>query len=183
MVDMELVHFNLNAQQSQFRAAFAANSDSDAVVPYIDIRTTHAYESDQSIGRFIEHTRHTPIEALPWLRGVIIAAPQPSDALAVKLAAHGIVLAEASLEEPIVEIVAQLERQFEHIQGAATGWSSTWSNPSGQNPSAPGTPPGSQGADSPYAQKPAYYNQALYEQWLTRLSEPWREEDAWKSEY
>ena len=151
-------------------------------VPYLDIRDVDAHALDEVIGRFVEHTRRSPIAAIPWLRGLVIARPQNSDALSLKLAPHGLLLTESPQERPLEQLLAELEQQFQRLQGAAVGWSSGKAGTSGQDPSTPGSPTGAPGPDSPYAQKPAYYNQALYEQWLTRLSEPWREEDAWKSE-
>lgn len=180
---MEFLHLSTHPGYKPNRSRFEAPSDeSEPSVPYIDVRGAEARARIKSIASFIEHTRQSPIEAVPWLRGVVLITPQDSDGLALKLAMHGIVLLEAHAEDSEKKIIAQFEGQFERLQGAAAGWTTAQKAASSQNPSAPGSPGGAQGTDSPYARKPAYYNEALYQEWLTRLSEPWHEENAWDSE-
>jgi hypothetical protein len=179
---MRFLHLRQHLGQLTIQAFLPDTRDGQqAAIPFIDERGADGEALQEAIARFIDHTRPARIEGFPWLRGVVFVMPQDSGALALKLASRGILLVEARHEEGEVALIERLEGLLERLQGAAAHWAFVRAA-SAQNSVASQPPSSEQRSQSPFAQKPAYYNEAVFSEWLTRLSEPWREEDAWKSE-
>jgi hypothetical protein len=143
------------------------------------------YGLEDTLERFVSGLGR-PVEApdglTPWLRGVVIVSPQPSDELALHLLASGIVTVEDTSQseaEPIVKAVVQ---QVQHFQDAiAPGPPTALVQTAGHDPSAPGAPARS-GTESPFSKTPSYFDAELYHHWLSKLSEEWNPQDRWDSE-
>src|SRR6266702_2389202 len=72
-----------------------------AAVPYIDVRALHAEAALDEIDRFVHEIEQLASTGMPSLRGLAIAAPQPSDALALSLAPRGIMLIVGNPPDPL----------------------------------------------------------------------------------
>lgn len=127
--------------------------------------------------REVEFAETSHFDPMPWLRAILLVSPQPSDALALSVMDRGVVVLEALRENPAVQIIEQFLQQAGQFQAIATGRARTASH----NPSSPSNP-GHANTESEFSRTPAYFNQALYSEWLGKLSEPWRKEDAFDSE-
>ena len=94
-------------------------------------------------------------------------------------------LSGVELENAIAQLMQSLnllEGSPQRFQGAFMHKPATSRARTGhQDPSTPGGPT-NQNQESPFSRTPAYFNPELYNEWLGKLSEPWRKEDAWDSE-
>lgn len=126
--------------------------------------------------RELDFSETSHFDPMPWLRAILLVSPQPSDALALSVMARGVVVVEASRENSAIEVIEQFLQQAGQFQAIATSQARSAHNPS--SPSIPGQAPG----ESEFSREPAYFNQALYNEWLGKLSQPWRKEDAFDSE-
>lgn len=127
--------------------------------------------------RELEFAEISNFDPMPWLRAILLVSPQPSDALALSVMERGVVVLEAPQEAPAVQVIEQFLQQAGRFQGIATSRARTGA----QNPSSPSNP-GHANTESEFSRTPAYFNQALYGEWLGKLSQPWRKEDAFDSE-
>ena len=124
----------------------------------------------------------SPIASMPWLRAVLLVSPQSSDDLALKLVNSGIFVLEAPEDEPVEQVVEEFKHQLQRVQDTFMHEPATSRSRTGhQDPSTPGGPT-NQNQESPFSRTPAYFNPELYNEWLGKLAEPWRQENAWDSE-
>ena len=128
--------------------------------------------------RELEFAEVSHFDPMPWLRAILLVSPQPSDALALSVMDRGVVVLEAPREVPAVQVIEQFLQQAGQFQAIATSQARAGSH----NPSSPSNPPGHANTESEFSRTPAYFNQALYGEWLGKLSQPWRTEDAFDSE-
>lgn len=83
---------------------------------------------------------------------------------------------DAPREHPAPQVIEAFLQRTGQFQAIAT----TRGHAANQNPSSPSTP-GHTNNESEFSRTPAF-NQALYGEWLGKLSQPWRKEGAWDSE-
>jgi hypothetical protein len=157
-----------------------------AAVPYIDVRAEHAEAVLGEIDRFVRDIEQLASTGTPSLRGLAIAAPQPSDALALSLAPRGIMLIVGNPLDPLLTLLDQFKERLNVIRSADP--QGVWRAVSGRtgigtcastSAEAPMTGPRT---ESMYAQRPPWFNQAGFDERLRQLQQPWRDEDAWKSD-
>jgi hypothetical protein len=155
-------------------------------VPYIDVRAEHAEAALAEIDRFVHEIEQLVSAGTPSLRGLVIAAPQPSDGLALSLAPRGIMLIVGNPPNPVTDLLARFKGQLSVIRAA--GRQVGWRAASGWTGIATAVSDGSSAeitgprTESPYAQRPPWFDQNTFDEWMRQLQKPWREEDAWKSE-
>jgi hypothetical protein len=149
--------------------AFSVNS---SLVRYIDVRSDPPEVIPSKIDQYFSDQQPDQ----NGLKGVAVALPQSSSALALSLAARGIFLMVGAASESLEAVLERCRAQMEFI--AAAGSRAAGFTPSARSPDLS---PRSR-TQSPYAQKPAHFDEAAYREWMGLLSKPWHEEDAWKSE-
>ncbi len=153
-------------------------------VPYIDVRSEHPDAALGEIDRFVHEIEQVGNAGVPSIRGLVIAAPQPSDGLALSLAQRGIMLIVGSPLNPLPALLDRFKRQLNLIRAAdrqghvAPGRSGIAASASGSS-SAQMT---RHRTESPYAHRPPGFNQAVFDERLRELQQPWCDEDAWKSD-
>jgi hypothetical protein len=146
-------------------------------VPYVDLRGAAA--PMDALERFIAETVLGNSPAPGLVRGLVVTLPQAPDALGLNLARLGIRLIAGT--EPLPTL---LDRFRQHIgllgaAGSSRGGGTTTGAggpgvvpPSGRRPRS----------ESPFAQRPPWFDQTAFDQRIRQLQQPWRDEDAWKSE-
>jgi hypothetical protein len=153
-------------------------------VPYLDVRAEPSEHAQAQLRQFAQETLVLPGRA-PGLQGIAITVPQPSDGLALTLATRGIHLIATDVGDPLPAVLDRFQKQMQLLRAAnPPGATASGHSPSASSTSmgAAFTPSGGSRGTSPYAQRPLGFNEALYNEWMTQLTTPWREEDAWKSE-
>lgn len=125
--------------------------------------------------REIQLAEVSHLDPMPWLRAILLVSPQPSDALALSVMSDGVMVLEAPRERSAVEVIEQFLNEAGQFQAITTGRSHAPSH----NPSSPSNPARTSN-ESEFSREPAYFNQALYSEWLGKLSQPWRREDAFE---
>lgn len=148
-------------------------------ISYLDARSFSPRQLSELIPQLLNKLNvfETHFDLMPWLRAILLVSPQPSDALALSVMDRGVVVLEAPRENPAAQVIEAFVQQAGQFQAIAT----TRGRAANQNPSSPGTP-GHANNESEFSRTPAYFNQALYSEWVGKLSQPWRKEDAWDSE-
>jgi hypothetical protein len=157
-----------------------------AAVPYLDVRAKPAEVALGEIDRFVQEIEQRASAGTPNLRRLVIAARQPSDGLALSLAPRGIMLIVGHPLDPLPTLLDRFKRQLNVIRAAdrqgvwqavlgRRGITTSSSTSSSAEMTRPRT-------ESPFAQRPPGFNLAAYDEWMSRLAQPWREEDAWKSD-
>jgi hypothetical protein len=147
-------------------------------IRYIDVRLYSPEIARSKIDQFFSGE-----EGRKGLKGVAIATPQPSGGLALSLASRGIFLLVGELSTSVESLLEQFKAHMRFIAEAGR-----IPVPASTLPPTPGGLPRGVDAntrprtESPYAQRPAYFDEAAYREWMGLLSQPWQEEDAWKSE-
>lgn len=127
--------------------------------------------------RELESAATSHFDLMPWLRAILLVSPQSSDALALSVMDHGVVVLEAAREDPTAQVIEAFMYQADQFQVFAM----SCARAANQIPSSPSSP-GRATDESEFSRTPAYFNQALYSDWIGRLSQSWRNEDAWDSE-
>jgi hypothetical protein len=87
-----------------------------AAVLYIDVRAQPAEAALGEIDRLVQEIEHLASAGTPSLRGLAIAAPQPSDALALSLAPRGIMLVVGHPLESLPALLDRFKRQLNVIR-------------------------------------------------------------------
>jgi hypothetical protein len=153
-------------------------------MPYIDVRGEGAEAALGNIDRFVHEIERLPAPGALGLRGLVIAAPQPSDGLALSLAPSGIMLCVGHTTDPLPLLLNRFKQQLDLIRAAdrqgvsqAALVRTEIATSASVGSSSPIRPPRT---DSPYAQYPPGFNQAAFDERLRQLQQPWRDEDAWK---
>lgn len=173
---MELTHFMHSVGSPRGRAS----AEQRQTVSVWDARTYAQRQLGERIPhllRELEFAEISHFDPMPWLRAILLVSPQPSDALALSVMDRGVVVLEAPREVPAVQVIEQFLQQAGQFQAIATSRARAGSH----NPSSPNNP-GHANTESEFSRTPAYFNQALYGEWLGKLSQPWRKEDAFDSE-
>lgn len=174
---MELTHFMHSVGSPRGRGS----AEQRQTVSVWDARTYAQRQLGERIPhllRELEFAEVSHFDPMPWLRAILLVSPQPSDALALSVMDRGVVVLEAPREVPAVQVIEQFLQQAGQFQAIATSRARAGSH----NPSSPSNPPGHANTESEFSRTPAYFNQALYGEWLGKLSQPWRTEDAFDSE-
>jgi hypothetical protein len=135
------------------------------------------YEHMPELLRELEVGKTSHFDRMPWLRGILLVPPLTSDALAVSVMDRGVVVLETPRENPAIQVVEQFLHEASRFQSIATSCARTASH----DPSSPSRN-GDGNTESEFSRAPAYFNHALYDEWLEKLSQPWRQEDAFDSE-
>jgi len=138
-------------------------------VPYLDLRV----ESEHALTRFVAEVG---LEAptTPEVRALIITSPQTPHALGLQLARHGIRVIAGT--DPLPTLLTRFREQlrvFDNLSNTPTA------NVSSPSTTSPGTRPRS---ESPFAQRPPWFDQTAWDERLRQLQLPWRDEDGWQSE-
>jgi hypothetical protein len=146
-------------------------------IPYIDVR---AYDEQAAL---VEKEKTCAIIGGDRdLKGVVIAGEQRSGELAISLASRGIFLLVAGPSEPLDTLLKRFQTHLRVMAAAARAPAPPTSlAPSGQAPFST-VPHSPARTESAFAQKPAQFNQAAYQDWMALLSRPWHESDTWGSD-
>lgn len=155
-----------------------------AAVPYIDLRAQIDEAAFSEIDRFVHEVEQFGSAGTSKLRGLVIAAPQRSDGLALSLARRGIMLIVGSPLTSLSALLDRFKRQLNVIR-AADRQGEIASGRIGIAASAPGRALAQMTqhvTESPYAQSPPGFSRAAFDERLRQLQQPWRDEDAWKSD-
>jgi hypothetical protein len=149
-------------------------------VPYFDLRAEPGEIARERLDQFVQEIARAPAPGASRLRGLAIMTPQPSDGLALSLAARGIMLIVGRAADPLSSLMDRLRHQLAVIRSAATSGSPSASAPTALANAS--VPMGGPRSESPYAQPPPGFDPAAFEERMRLLQQPWREEDAWKSD-
>jgi hypothetical protein len=89
-----------------------------------------------------------------------------------------------SSPDPLPALLDRFERPLKVIRAADR--QGVWQAVSGQTGIATSTSAGAPirrpRTESPYSQRLPGFNQAVFDERMNKLAQPWREEDAWKSD-
>ena len=141
-------------------------------VPYLDLRA----ESEEALRRFVAEITSTAPPAPGQVRGLIITTPHTPDALGLKLARSGIRVIAGTA--PLAALLNRFREQLRVIGNTGSSPATAASVSSGSG-SSPGARPRS---ESPFTQRPPWFDAAAWDQRLRQLQQPWRDEDAWQSQ-
>jgi hypothetical protein len=146
-------------------------------IPYVDLRCEPAAGALEKLNQFIEEIAAMPAPGATRLRGLALMAPQPSGNLALSLAARGVMLIIGDGTDSLPTLIDRFRNQLCMFQSLS-------SPTNGLQTAAGGTAPPNTAdrTKSPYAQRPAWFDQAAFDERMQLLQQPWREEDAWKTE-
>ena len=122
--------------------------------------------------------RESPGGLAPWLRAVLVVAPQSSDELALMSMDIGVMIVEADREAPVRALGERVLQQLQRFQNRAASEPAAFERAAQNHASAPNP----SGSESPFSRVPAYFDPTLYNQWLGKLSEPWDPQERWDSE-
>lgn len=149
----------------------------------LDLRTTHASVFENELQRFVAEFAVEPGEGREvGIRALVIVGPQESDQLALELARCGIRLIIDSAHEPVSALVGNLDAQLKLIgSGRMADLSMAAQQASASTTNRNITSPRAR-SESPLAQRPPWFDQAAFDERMRSLQQPWRDEDAWKSE-
>jgi hypothetical protein len=147
-------------------------------IHYLDVREHSPDALRAKLEPFIEEVTPSERTGPTGLRGLVIAAPQPSDGLALALARCGIRLIIGPVSASVATLLGQFREQMRVIGSAEPppGTAGTRAE------SSPGAPPSQGRSESPYSQRPPWFNQTAFDEGSRHLQQSWHEEDSWKSE-
>jgi len=137
-------------------------------VPWIDLRQVDSHESLYDI--IHQCMRESAHECLgkPKPRLIVLATPQPSDALALALAREGIYLVVGPAQASASELLDRLREQLRLIATARNSISASNRRVSG--------------SDSAFSQRPPWFDQEAFDERMRALQQPWHDDDSWKFE-
>lgn len=156
-----------------------------SAVRYVDVRAGRPELATGEIDRFVHDLEQLSNADKRGLRGLVIATSQSSDALAISLASRGIMLIVGNASDSLAMLLDRFKTQLNVIRAAGAQGAREPVLGSGIATSAPSGSAGEvirPGTESPYAQRPPWFDQTVFDQRLRQLQQPWREEEAWKSE-
>ena len=144
----------------------------------MDLRKQESSRLTEECDKFLGLLR--PSAPLPLLiLGLVIVCPdQFPDRLAIRLAPHRVRVLTAAEETPVEVVFERFDRQL-RILGSRAFREPPSGRSAKDSPANANTP---ESEVSPYAQQPPWFDQKRYQRRLSQLKEPWRDEDAWKSE-
>jgi hypothetical protein len=148
-------------------------------VPYVDLRGEPAQAVEDTLKQILaEDNSGSDTLRLGGLRALVIIEPQSSDSLALTLARQGVQVIVGPNGVPLDRLLDRFREQLRMISAASSfGGVPTASAGTG------GSSSDNRGrSESPYAQHPPWFDQAAFDERMHELQQPWRDEDAWKSE-
>jgi hypothetical protein len=144
-------------------------------VPYIDVRAEPAEAVETKLRHILAEIGPRPV----GLHALVITEPQSSDSLALALARQGVHVIVGEHDVPVWTPLERFREQLRVISaaGSFSGLPRASAGTTGGSSSYNGTR-----SESPYAQYPPWFDQAAFDERIRELQQPWRDEDAWKSE-
>jgi len=148
-------------------------------VPYVDLRGEPAQAVEDTLRQILAETNSgSDTRRLGGLRALVIIEPQSSDSLALTLARQGIQVIVGPNGVPLGRLLDRFREQLRMISAAGSfgGVPRASAGTGGSSSDNRGR------SESPYAQRPPWFDQAAFDERMHELQQPWRDEDAWKSE-